>query len=293
MHIPVMLNKVIELMSPRNNGRYLDATVGEGGHAKAILEASAPDGSVVCSDVDGTMLGRAKNNLEAFHAKIKFLHTNYRDIEDIARETGIEKFDGIIVDLGFNTAQIDDAARGFSFSNEGPLDMRYDTSSGVTAYDVVNKFDQERLARIIKEYGEERQSRKIAKAIITARKRSRIKNTAELASIIAGTMGGRRGIHPATKTFQAIRIFVNDELENLKAFLQKAGDFLTIGGVLIVISFHSLEDRIVKQAFRQFSLLTGPVFKILTRKPAVPDEEEIRHNYRARSARLRAIKRIA
>jgi 16S rRNA (cytosine1402-N4)-methyltransferase len=293
MHIPVMLNKVIEYMNPKDKGIYLDATVGEGGHAGAILEASAPEGYVVCSDADDNMLNKAKDNLKAFRTRIKLLHANYRDIENIAKETGIEKFDGIIVDLGFNTAQINDAARGFSFSSEGPLDMRYDTSSGITAYDVVNKFDQERLAKIIKEYGEERQYKKIAKAIIAARKKSRIKSTTELASLISKTIIGRRGIHPATKTFQAIRIFVNDELENLKAFLQKAADFLDIGGVLIIISFHSLEDRVVKHAFRQLSILAKPVFKTLTRKPAIPDEEELRHNYRARSARLRAIKRIA
>lgn len=293
MHIPVMLNKVIEYMDPRDAGRYLDATTGEGGHARAILEASVPGGFVVCSDADDTMLTRAKENLDAFKARTRFLQANYRDIEDIVQETGGEKFDGIIVDLGFNTAQIQDDVRGFSFSSEGPLDMRYDRSKGITAYEVVNKFAQERLAKIIKEYGEERQYRKIAKAIVVAREKSHLNNTAELASVISGTVHGRYGIHPATKTFQAIRIFVNDELENLKAFLQKAGDFLNVGGVLIVISFHSLEDRIVKQTFRQFVLLTKPAFKILTRKPAMPDAEELRNNPRARSARLRALKRVA
>ena len=293
MHIPVMVNKVIEYMNPRGAGRYLDATTGEGGHARAILEASAPGGFIVCSDADDTMLNRAKDNLDSFKARAQFLQANYRDIEDIVQETGGEKFDGIIVDLGFNTAQIQDDVRGFSFSIQGPLDMRYDRSKGITAYEVVNKFAQERLAKIIKEYGEEKHYRKIAGAIVAARKKSYLKNTAELASVIAQTVGGRHGIHPATKTFQALRIFVNDELENLKAFLQKAGNFLNVGGVLIVISFHSLEDRIVKQAFRQFALLAKPVFKILTRKPAMPDAEEIHYNPRARSARLRAIQRIA
>ncbi len=293
MHIPVMLNKVIEYMNPKNKGIYLDSTVGEGGHARAILEASAPEGYVICSDEDDNMLNKAKDNLKAFRTRIKLLHANYRDIENIAKETGIEKFDGIIVDLGFNTAQINDATRGFSFSSDGPLDMRYDTSTGITAYEVVNKFTQERLAKIIKEYGEERQYRRIANTIIAARRKSHIQSTTELASLISKAVIGHRGIHPATKTFQAIRIFVNDELENLKIFLQKVADFLTIGGVLVIISFHSLEDRIVKHAFRQLSVLTKPAFKILTRKPVIPNDEEIRYNYRARSARLRAIKRIA
>ncbi len=293
MHIPVLLNTVIGYMSPRDRGTYLDATAGEGGHARAILEASGPAGYVVCSDADSTMLETAKKNLLEFGARTTFLHENYRDLDAIVRETGIERFDGIILDLGFNSAQIGNALRGFSFSNDGPLDMRYDTSSGMTAEDVVNTYGQEKLAQIIHEYGEDRHARRIAKAIVVARKKARIRSTAELASIVARVSGGGHGIHPATRTFQALRIAVNDELGNLKAFLEKAGEVLAVGGVLVIISFHSLEDRIVKQAFRQLALLTGPVFKILTRKPVLPGPEELRNNTRARSARLRALQRIA
>lgn len=293
MHISVMVKKVIEYLQPRSNGVYLDATVGEGGHARAILEASSPYGYLVCSDIDEEMLDKAQKNLEFFKERISFLHANYKDIDKIAAKTGIKGFDGIVVDLGFNTLQIETPERGFSLYKQGPLDMRYDKTTGITAYDVVNKFNQQRLSQLIKEYGEERQYKRIAEAIVSARKKSFIKTTTELAEIVSRASKGFHGIHPATKTFQAIRIFVNDEINNLTAFLKKAGDFLNIGGVLVVISFHSLEDRVVKHAFKQLSSLAEPVFKILTRKLVTPDEDEINDNYRARSARLRAIKRVA
>jgi len=293
MHVAVMVKKVIEYLQPKNNGIYLDATVGDGGHARAILEASSPNGYVICSDIDTSMLDRARKNLEIFEKRVSFLHANYRDIDVIAHSTGVKSFDGIIVDLGFNTSQIEDATRGFSFYNEGPLDMRYDTTSGITAYDVVNKFNERRLSQIIKEYGEERQYKRIANAIISARKKSFIETTTELADIVSRVNKGSHGLHPATKTFQAIRIFVNNELDNLAVFLKKFGDFLNVGGVLVIISFHSLEDRIVKNAFKQLSSLSKPVFKILTRKLVMPDREEIDSNYKARSAGLRAIKRMA
>lgn len=292
MHIPVMSDRVIEYMNPKSGGVYLDATVGEGGHARAILEASAPHGHVVGIDMDEKALITAKNNLKDYEDRVEFFHANYKDIEEVVSNTGVRKFDGIIVDLGFSSSQIDNPERGFSFLADGPLDMRYDTSSGITAYDVVNKFSADKLAMIIREYGEEKRYRSIVKAIINARAGSRITSTAGLASIISKTAKGYSRIHPATKTFQAIRIFVNNELENLKAFFKTVGDFINVNGVLVIISFHSLEDRIVKHVFRQFSKLTPPVFRILTRKPALPDEQELRGNYRARSARLRAVQRI-
>ncbi len=292
MHIPVMSDRVIEYMNPKSGGVYLDATVGEGGHARAILEASAPHGHVVGIDMDEKALITAKNNLKDYEDRVEFFHANYKDIEEVVSNTGVRKFDGIIVDLGFSSSQIDNPERGFSFLADGPLDMRYDTSSGITAYDVVNKFSADKLAMIIREYGEEKRYRSIVKAIINARAGSRITSTAGLASIISKTAKGHSRIHPATKTFQAIRIFVNNELENLKAFFKTVGDFINVNGVLVIISFHSLEDRIVKHVFRQFSKLTPPVFRILTRKPALPDEQELRGNYRARSARLRAVQRI-
>lgn len=293
MHIPVMVKRVVEIMAPSSKGVYLDATVGEGGHAKAILEACSPDGYVVCSDIDKSMLSIAQRNLADFERRVRFVHANYRDIDKIAMLVGVKGFDGIVLDLGFNSFQIDEPSRGFSFNKEGPLDMRYDTTSGISAYDVVNKYEEARLAEIINEFGEERFYKKIAHAIVDTRKKAPIKSTRELADIISQVKKNYRGIHPATKTFQAIRIFVNNELENLSVFLKKVSNFLNVNGILVIISFHSLEDRIVKRAFKELSILTKPVFKILTRKLIVPEKDEIKYNPRARSAGLRAIKRVA
>jgi len=292
MHIPVMADKAIEYMNPKSGCTYLDATVGNGGHAKAILESSAPDGYVVGVDLDDQALMIAENNLKDFRKRVRLIKANYKDIREIVKIANVNKFDGIIIDLGFNINQIEDASRGFSFLNDGPLDMRYNTSSGITAYDVVNKFPFARLADIIKEYGEEKRYKRVVKAIINARAKSRIATTSALALIISNAVGVHSRIHPATKTFQAIRIFVNSELDNLKAFLKSVGEFLNIDGVLIIISFHSLEDRIVKHTFRQLSGLTPPAFRTLTRKPVIPDKDEVKINHRARSAKLRAIKKI-
>lgn len=296
MHRPVMADRVVEYMNPQTGRVYLDATVGEGGHTRAILLASAPDGRVVGVDRDERSLAAAQENLKDFGNRVRLQHANYRDIGRIAAESELGKFDGIVVDLGFSSAHIDDPRRGFSFRNEGPLDMRYDTSSGMTAYDVVNTFPADKLARILREYGEEKRAGRIVRAIVRARSKSGITSTTELASVVAGAAGTGSRIHPATRTFQAIRIFINNELDNLKVFLDAVADFLNIGGVLVVISFHSLEDRIVKHAFRQLSnFVTGqakPVFRLLTRKPAVPDRQEQRDNERSRSAKLRAVQRI-
>lgn len=293
MHVPVMLNKVVEYMHPEDGAVYLDATAGEGGHTRAILEASSPSGYIVCADADEQALRTVESNLKNFGNRIKLIRANYKDIKEIAQQAGLKGFDGIIADLGFNTSQITDSRRGFSFNNDGPLDMRYDTSRGVTAYDVVNTFKSGKLEDIIKDYGEERRYKSIVKAIIKARSESRIEGTAALAQVIAHAVKGYSRIHPATRTFQAIRIFVNNEIENLKEFLGIVKDFINIGGVLIIISFHSLEDRIVKNAFRQLSALPVPSFHILTRKPVTPDADELRMNRRARSAKLRAIQRIS
>jgi 16S rRNA (cytosine1402-N4)-methyltransferase len=292
MHIPVMPDRVIEYMRPKDGAVYLDATAGEGGHTMAILGASGPTGNVVCVDADEQALMTAKANLKAFGNRVKFIKANYKDIPDIARQAEVKGFDGIVVDLGFNTSQIDDDRRGFSFNSDGPLDMRYDMSRGITAYDVVNTFTSGRLEDIIKDYGEERRYKPIVKAIIKARARSRIQGTAALAYIISTVVRGRSRIHPATRTFQAIRIFVNNEIENLKEFLKIVEDFLNAGGVLVVISFHSLEDRIVKNSFKQLSTSAATSFKILTRKPVKADADELRINRRARSAKLRAIQRL-
>ncbi|MCL4479620.1 MAG: 16S rRNA (cytosine(1402)-N(4))-methyltransferase RsmH [Deltaproteobacteria bacterium] len=280
-------------MSPHNKGVYLDATVGHGGHAKAILEASSPDGFVVCVDIDPSALEAAKTNLKDFEQRIKLVNANYKDIKTIIKQSEFEKFDGILLDLGFNVSQIFDESRGFSFIKDGPLDMRFDRSSDLTAYDVVNRFTQEKLAKIIKEYGEEKYFYKIAKAIVIARQKRPIQNTLTLSAIISNVVKRYTRIHPATRTFQAIRIFVNNELENLKSFVDSVKDIVNIEGTIVIISFHSLEDRIVKNVFKQLLTITGPSFTLLTPKPLTADESELDLNRMARSAKLRAVKRVA
>ncbi len=292
MHVPVMAEKVVGYLHPADGAVYLDATAGEGGHARALLDASAPGGSVVCVDIDDQSLRTVETNLRDFGDRVKLIRANYKDIPEIARQAGVRGFDGIVLDLGFNLSQVDDAARGFSFSSDGPLDMRYDRSHGITAYEVVNTFRPDKLEDIIREYGEERHSRGVVRAIVKAREKARIECTAVLASVIAGAVHGRSRTHPATRTFQAIRIYVNDEMGNLKGFLEAVKDFLNVGGVLVIVSFHSLEDRIVKAAFRRLSTLSAPSFRILTRKPVTPDADELSVNRRARSAKLRAIERL-
>lgn len=293
MHVPVLVDKVIKNMSPHNKGVYLDATVGHGGHAKAILEASSPDGFVVCVDIDPSALEAAKTNLKDFEQRIKLVNANYKDIKTIIKQSEFEKFDGILLDLGFNVSQIFDESRGFSFIKDGPLDMRFDRSSDLTAYDVVNRFTQEKLAKIIKEYGEEKYFYKIAKAIVIARQKRPIQNTLTLSAIISNVVKRYTRIHPATRTFQAIRIFVNNELENLKSFVDSVKDIVNIEGTIVIISFHSLEDRIVKNVFKQLLTITGPSFTLLTPKPLTADESELDLNRMARSAKLRAVKRVA
>ncbi len=293
MHVPVLVDKVIKNMSPHNKGVYLDATVGHGGHAKAILEASSPDGFVVCVDIDPSALEAAKTNLKDFEQRIKLVNANYKDIKTIIKQSEFEKFDGILLDLGFNVSQIFDESRGFSFIKDGPLDMRFDRSSDLTAYDVVNRFTQEKLAKIIKEYGEEKYFYKIAKAIVIARQKRPIQNTLTLSAIISNVVKRHTRIHPATRTFQAIRIFVNNELENLKSFVDSVKDIVNIEGTIVIISFHSLEDRIVKNVFKQLLTITWPSFTLLTPKPLTADESELDLNRMARSAKLRAVKRVA
>ncbi|MCL5278111.1 MAG: 16S rRNA (cytosine(1402)-N(4))-methyltransferase RsmH [Deltaproteobacteria bacterium] len=288
-----MPEKVVEYMRPAGGSVYLDATAGEGGHVRAILQASAPDACVVCVDIDERALRAVQAGLKGFEKRIRLIRANYKDIGEIARQAGVDGFDGVVLDLGFSLSQINDAARGFSFDSDGPLDMRYDTSHGVTAYDVVNTFKPEMLEDIVRDFGEERRYKSVVRAIVHARERSRIEGTAALAKVIASAIGRHSRIHPATRTFQAIRIFVNNEMGNLKEFLETVKDFLNVGGVLVIISFHSLEDRIVKSAFRQLSASSVPSFQILTRKPVTPDEDEMRLNRRSRSAKLRAIKRVS
>jgi 16S rRNA (cytosine1402-N4)-methyltransferase len=283
-HVPVLLAEALELLAVRPGALCVDGTVGLGGHAAALLRASAPDGRLVGFDRDGETLAAAQARLAEFGPRVRLEHADYREIPD--RLAG-ESPDAILLDLGVSSLQLDDPGRGFSFQAEGPLDMRMDRSFGTTAADLVNRMRESDLADLIFEYGEEPASRRIARAIVRAREAKPIETTTELADIVRRAAARRRpGLHPATRTFQALRIRVNRELEGLREAFARIAGCLSPGGRMAVIAFHSLEDRASKQAFRE---LAGEGFSLLTKKPVRPGEDEVRANPRARSARLRAV----
>ncbi len=293
-HRPVLLNEVVELLQPADKRVIVDCTLGLGGHAAALLQASCKDAQLVGMDADEGNVICAKKNLASFGGRVRFFHANFSHIQEVFAEVGLAGADAILADLGFCSNQMDDSARGLSFTNDGPLDMRLNRDSPRTAADLVNQMDEKELADLIYQFGEERLSRRIARAIVAARKTARIERTAELAEIITRAMprrpGRRHDIHPATRTFQALRIAVNDELTSLDTLLGCLGDILMPGGRAAIISFHSLEDRRVKHAFADFAG-TGQA-KIITKKPVVPAREEIFSNPRSRSAKLRVIEKI-
>ena len=275
-HIPVLAEQVIGGLHMQAGGRYLDATVGGAGHAERILRA-APDVQLVALDQDLQALAAAKERLSEFGERATFHHTNFARFDPQG-----QTFDGVLADIGVSSTQLDQSHRGFSFRQEAPLDMRMDSTQELTAQDIVNHWDEKTIADTIYEYGEERLSRRIARRIVEQRP---FQTTTELASVIAGAYPAkaRHGrIHPATRTFQALRIAVNGELSVLETFLEKAPNWLNPGGRLAIISFHSLEDRIVKYAFRGDERLD-----IVTKKPLVASREEVKANKRSRSAKLR------
>ena len=286
-HVPVLLAEALELLAVRPGALCVDGTVGLGGHAAAVLRATAPDGRLVGLDRDGETLAAAQARLAEFGARVRLEHGDYREIPD--RLAG-EKADAILLDLGVSSVQLDDPARGFSFQADGPLDMRMDRSGGTTAADLVNRMREGDLADLIYECGEEPASRRIARAIVRARESRPIETTTELADIVRRAAPRRRprGLHPATRTFQALRIRVNRELDGLGEALVRIAGCLAPGGRMAVIAFHSLEDRAAKEAFRT---LAARGVRILTKKPVRPGEAEVRANPRARSARLRAVAR--
>jgi 16S rRNA (cytosine1402-N4)-methyltransferase len=288
-HEPVLVREVLELLSVRPGGFYVDGTVGLGGHAREILSRIAPGGRLLGVDRDSETLERARAELALFGGRARLLHADYRSLPDVLQE---ERPDGILLDLGVSSAQLDEAERGFSFQSDGPLDMRMDRTEGRTAADIVNRTPEAALADLIHEYGEEPRARRVARAIARARERGPLTRTLELADVArrAAFRSRRPGLHPATRTFQALRIAVNRELDRLGEALEALALTLAAGGRLAVISFHSLEDREVKQAFRR---LAGEGFQVLTRKPLRPSHEEVARNPRARSARLRAVERPA
>jgi 16S rRNA (cytosine1402-N4)-methyltransferase len=303
-HIPVLLAETLQVLAPRPQGFYIDATLGGGGHAEAILEASAPAGRLLGLDADPRAIQRVSERLAGFASRITLVQSNFRHIAAVAREHGFQQVDGILFDLGVSSYHFEDATQGFSFSKEGPLDMRMDPTSGPSAADIVNTLDADDLADILYRYGEERRSRRIARAIVANRP---VTTTTQLADIVVRAVGRKPGtrLHPATRTFQALRIYVNDELGALEEALPQAVDLLKPGGVLAVITFHSLEDRIVKHYFRQESrdCICPPHTPICTcghqaqikeihRKGLTPSPDEIARNPRSRSARLRAVRKL-
>lgn len=302
-HIPVLVREVVDWLAVRAGGTYLDVTVGGGGHAVAVLEASAPDGRLLGLDRDPEAVRRATERLSVYGDRVSVVHASYRDLLEIAHLQGCSPADGVLFDLGFSSWQIDSARRGFAFSAEGPLDMRYDPSTGATAADLVNDLSEMALADLLFRYGEEARSRQIARAIVAARP---IYTTLGLAELIERVVGGRRSaIHPATRTFQALRIAVNEELAALESALPDAVKLLRAGGRLAVIAFHSLEDRIVKQFVQQSSrdCICPPDYPVctcnhkrtlqrVTRKPITPSQVEIAANPRSRSAKLRVAEKL-
>lgn len=286
-HQSVLYQEVLEALAPHSAGRYVDGTVGAGGHAAGILAASAPDGLLLGLDVDPGALELAQHRLAEFGERAILRHGSYGDLAQHLATLGWPSVDGILLDIGASSMQFDRAERGFSFQQEGPLDMRFDPQSSPSAADLVNDLPDDELADILFRYGEERKSRRVARAIANARP---LQTTGELAAVVARALGGQRSrIHPATRTFQALRIAVNGELDTLEASLPQAIEALASGGRLAVIAFHSLEDRIVKRYFRRGEEVG---LKEITRRPLVASEEEAKTNPRSRSAKLRVAEKI-
>ena len=288
-HEPVMVTEALRHLAPREGGRYLDLTVGAGGHARALLERVGPTGLVVGVDRDAETLERTSRTLKPEYPQSRYIHANFAEIDELSRLLEPIRFDGVLLDLGASSMHLDDAERGFSFLRSGPLDMRMDRTARTTAADLVRRLSVEDLERILREYGEERHARRIARAIVEARKRRPLMTTTDLATLVERVSAHRERIHPATRTFQALRIAVNDELGSLSRFLDAFPRLLVPGGVIVVIAFHSLEDRLVKTAFRR--LKQEGRLEILTPKPETATEEEVARNRRARSAKLRAGRR--
>lgn len=290
-HVPVLLDRVVEFLDPRPGRTIVDGTVGGGGHAEALLERGA---TVIGVDRDAAAIEHARARLGRFGDRFRTVRASFADFEAIFGQTERPQADGFLLDLGISSLQLDDPSRGFAFSSDGPLDMRMDVRDPRTAGDLLNALDEGELADLFRRYGEERRARRIARAIVRARKERRGApwKTRELVDLIlrAAPRQPRSRVHPATRVFQALRIAVNRELDHLSAFLQAFDNYLREGGRVVVVSFHSLEDRLVKTAFRAKE--RAGRLRVLTRKPVRPDAAEIAANPRARSARLRAASRI-
>jgi 16S rRNA (cytosine1402-N4)-methyltransferase len=292
VHEPVLVAETVDLLQPHRGGLFVDCTVGLGGHSRALLEAGAS--RVIGLDRDPEALRLAAEALEAFGDRVELVHADYRELERVLDERGVSAVAGALADLGVSSMQLEAGGRGFSFRRDEPLDMRMDRSQGPTASELLAAIDETTLADVIFQYGEERFSRRIARGIVTERRTRPVTTTGQLARIVrrAVPRRGYQRIDPATRTFQALRIWVNRELEGIDAFLLAAVRRLLTGARLAVISFHSLEDRIVKHTFR--ALERGELAaRVLTKRPIAPGPDEVERNPRARSARLRAIERLA
>lgn len=292
-HVSVLLDEVLHWLAPRPGGMYVDATLGNGGHAAALLGRAAPDGRLLGLDADPRALDVAEARLAPFGERAVLVNANFRELQAVAAKRGIADVDGIVMDLGLSSRQLEASGRGFSFREDEPLDMRFDPSRGPSAADLLNELDEREIADLIYQHGEEPRSRRIARQVVERRARAPFSTTGDLVAAVEAAVGPRRGrLHPATRTFQALRIAANDELGALDAVLPQAADLLRPGGRLAVISFHSLEDRRVKQFFRANGTDDAPL-RALTKRPIVPSEDEVARNPRARSAKLRIAERLA
>jgi 16S rRNA (cytosine1402-N4)-methyltransferase len=301
-HKPVLYKEIIHALQPKNSGCYIDGTVGAGGHARGVLEACAPDGRLLGLDLDPQALALARENLAPYSKRVVLIQASYVSLGEAMQALGWDLVDGILLDLGVSSMQMDTAARGFSFQYEAPVDMRFNPNTGVTAAEMINSLSEADLSDLLFKFGEEPHAKRMAKMIVQARP---IATTTQLANIAKQVYPGHSRVHPATRTFQALRIAVNDELASLEKVLPKAVAALRPGGRLAVISFHSLEDRIVKNFIRLESkdLVNPPyervyeverkaILKELNKKPITPDETAIKENPRARSAKLRVAEKI-
>ena len=308
VHASVLPAEVLAYLAPRSGGVYVDGTLGGGGHSRLILEASAPDGVLIGFDRDPSALAAAGERLSSYGDRVRLVRGNYGEMAEALNNLGIDAVDGFLLDIGVSSHQLDTAERGFSFQTDAPLDMRMDPDAGTTAATLVNELAEDELARIIRDYGEECWAKRVASFIAKARQEKEIESTLQLVDIVKGAIprgAWEERIHPATRTFQALRIAVNDELGSLERGLAAGIELLAPGGRGVVISFHSLEDRIVKNTFRRYAqgctcpkdfprCVCGgkPRLRILTGRPVVAGEAEVAENPRARSAKLRAVEKL-
>jgi len=308
-HIPVLLNETLEYRDPKPGGVYIDGTLGGAGHSSEIVKRIVPGGVLIGIDQDSNAIDAAKRRLEAYKDNVVIVRDNFRNIKTIALQKGFKEVDGILLDIGVSSHQLDEKERGFSYMQDGPLDMRMDTENSLNASDIVNNSSEQELIRILRDYGEEKWAVRIAKFIAEERKNNRIDTTFKLADIIQRAIPAaarRDGGHPAKRTFQALRIAVNDELQVLEEAVTNAAGLLKPGGRLVVITFHSLEDRIVKKIFNNMekpctcppqlpvcACGKEPLLRVITKKPVTAGAEELKVNTRSKSAKLRAAERVS